>query len=170
MHRITGLVLAASLGVLTAVASDIEKLPDSLQEFTMQLVGYGDFKRWGFHIYDVSYWQNGGDTRALKIIYRKNISSDRLIKSTLSEWGKVGTAAVDQQLLWADQLSKIWPDVSPGDSLIAVVAETHTEFTDGAGKTLGRVDDATFGQQFLDIWLHPDSSAGRLRDELLGQR
>lgn len=157
-----------SLLMMNAVASDVATLPRSVDAYGLELVGSGEFRKFGFHLYDASYWR-ADETQALRITYRKNIAADRLVKRTFKEWERLDISS-PSSTAWSNRLTEIWPDVSSGDTLIAVVDEItkQTEFFDGTGRSLGRINDPEFGPAFLGIWLDPDTSASRLRTALVG--
>ena len=58
------------------------------------LVGQTTLRRFGFHVYDSSFWlvgEKSGDllntkTRALSITYARKISAQQLLSSTKKEW------------------------------------------------------------------------------------
>ena len=160
-------VLSAMM--ISATASDVITLPASIDTYDFRLVGSGEFRKFGFHLYDASYWQ-ADDAQALRITYRKNIASDRLVDTTEKEWRRLDIATRARAETWGQELARIWPDVTPGDTLIAVVdqEQRQTEFFDGAGRSLGCIFDPEFGPAFLDIWLSPKTNARRLRVALVG--
>ena len=156
--------------MISATASDVITLPASVDQHAFRLVGSGEFRKFGFHLYDASYWQ-ADDAQALRITYRKNIASSRLVEQTEKEWRRLGIASRARAEAWGRELDRIWPNVSSGDTLIAVVDEElkQTEFFDGAGQSIGCVYDPEFGPAFLGIWLNPKTSARRLRVALVGE-
>jgi len=160
-----------SVLMINATASDVVTLPETVDDFGLELIGSGEFRKFGFHLYDASYWSAPqSDRRALRITYRKNIRSERLIDSTFKEWRRLDVATESRWEQWSRELAEIWPDVASGDTLIAIVddAARQTEFFDGAGRSLGCVYDPEFGPAFLDIWLSPKTSARSLRTALVG--
>lgn len=170
MNTIATLVLLM-MTTQTAFAGSaaLTALPDNLTGRTLQMVGEGEFRFIGFHLYDASYWAGDDGGQALKIVYRKNIPGKALNNQMLSEWKRLRSATESQRASWAEQTAEIWPDVSPGSALIAVVNPgTDTEFFDGSGNRLGQIRDPEFGPAFLDIWLDPRTRARKLRMALIG--
>lgn len=143
-------------------------------------VGSGEMRWFGMEIYDARLLNSGepftgleAAPLALEITYRRNISSKRLVRTTEREWERLaGELALPEPARvrsWLAEMNAIWPDVAPGDFIIALVAadgQTHFHGTKGY---LGTVSDPEFGPAFLGIWLHPDTRAEDLRAQLLGE-
>ena len=161
---------------MTATANDpagddSATLPVQLSPYGLTLVGAGQFRVLGFHLYDASYWRSRDGAQALKIVYRKNIPGAALNKQMEQEWVRLSPASPARRAAWSAITARIWPNVSAGSALIAMAHPgSHTDFLDGDGIALGRVDDAAFGPAFLGIWLDPNTRAKKLRAELLGGR
>jgi hypothetical protein len=171
-------VLAVVLGLLPeparAVADGAAPL-DNLIE-----VGRGEMRWFGMDIYDARLLSDEGrydgpgatGPVALAIVYRRNISRDRLLRTTQREWLRLerelqlgGPAVIDG---WLGELAAIWPDVTPGDQLIARYDPGGATRFYGNDGLLGVIDDPKFGPAFLGIWLHPQTRAAELRAALLG--
>jgi hypothetical protein len=142
-----------------------------------KMIGQTSFRKYGFHIYDASYWLLERDSqgepmknsKALMIAYARNIKSEKLVASTEKQWNKIGVSSDYPVSQWLRELSGIWPDVGPGDLLIALVTPGgSTEFYSGDG-LLGVIDDTQFGPVFLDIWLGSKSRYQKNRKELLNE-
>ena len=144
-------------------------------------VGSGEMRWFGMEIYDARLLNSGepfdgvegAAPLALEITYRRNISSDRLVRSTEREWQRLsGELALPEQARvksWLAEMSEIWPDVVPGDVIIALVAVNGETHFHGSQGFLGTISDPEFGPAFLGIWLHPDTRAADLRAQLLGE-
>ena len=75
-------------------------LPDilSAEAPALRLVGTGQLRWFGFSVYDVSLWTANGDFRccsasqpvAIAFEYKRRISRDRLVESTVDEWKRIG--------------------------------------------------------------------------------
>lgn len=165
-----GLLLMAG-GALASASTPLEGLVE---------VGSGEMRWFGMEIYDARLLNDAGHydgssisgPTALEITYRRNISRERLVRTTKSEWdrigGRLGIEGRGEVEEWLRELDAIWPSVGPGDRIIAVVeplGPTHFYGNDGL---LGTVGDPEFGPAFLAIWLHPDTRAADLRAQLLG--
>jgi hypothetical protein len=116
----------------------------------------------------------GAGPIALEITYRRNISRERLVRTTEQEWRRLGRelglAGAGQVESWLETLLGIWPDVAPGDRIIAFKESGGPTRFYGNDGLLGVVPDPEFGPAFLGIWLHPDTRAADLRAALIGAR
>lgn len=103
----------------------------------------------------------------LELSYKRDITRQQFIKATVDEWQKLGLSTKTQQQQWAQRLQNLWQDVKKGDSLSALlhVDGRVTFYLNGA--ETGRLEDTAFGPAFFDIWLHPDTSAPKLRRQLI---
>jgi len=168
-----GLLLSAPGGSNTAQAA---VTLDELVE-----VGSGEMRWFGMEIYDARLLNGSGRFAgvgidgpvALEITYRRSIPRDRLVKTTEREWNRLerelGLPGRSTVRGWLAQLGDIWPDVGPGDRIIAISQpDGATRFYGNTGP-LGTIDDPAFGAAFLGIWLHPNTRATDLRAALIGE-
>ena len=148
-----------------------------LQWPELEMVGQTTLKRFGFHIYDASFWMLEDktpsflttNTCALSITYARNIRAKRLLSSTKKEWQRLGFAGQYPIEAWLSILEKIWPDVMKGDQLVVISnPDGKTTFYDNH-RSLGTIDDSNFGAVFLAIWLDENSRFKKNRKELLGE-
>lgn len=172
-HALT-LALALLLWTAPGSASPSAQLDDLL------LVGSGEMRWLGMEIYEARLLNSAGRydggtitaPMALEITYRRNISRDRLVGTTEREWRRLGRElGLDgrpQVKTWLSALGTIWPDVTPGDRIIALVEPGGPTRFYGNEGLLGVVADPEFGPAFLGIWLHPETRAAELRAGLLG--
>ena len=61
----------------------------------------------------------------------------------------------------------MWPNIVNGDSLALLIQNDKSTFYFN-DRHLGVIEDANFGQLFIDIWLSQNTSQPTLRIELLG--
>jgi len=162
----------------------LSPLPNEVKEkwSNFSLVGQTTLRRYGFHVYDSSFWSIGDKTDeiytadflrtnsyALSITYARKISAQKLLSSTKKEWQRLGFAGRYPLDAWLTMLENIWPSVEKGDQLIVVVtSEGKTTFF-SKNNSLGTIDDANFGPAFLSIWLDENSRFKKNRRELLGE-
>jgi len=143
-------------------------------------IGSGKLTWFGLAVYearlldpDGQYDETGQQgALALEITYQRNIPRSRLLDTTAKEWDRLerplnlnGQALVEG---WLDQLETIWPDVTPGDRIIAFWEPDGPTRFYGNNGLLGVIEDPRFGPAFLGIWLHPDTRAEDLRMALIG--
>lgn len=168
------LALGLMLGAAAAQAIPNQEL-DSLAE-----VGSGELRWLGMDVYEARLLSASGRFEgldstspvALEITYRRNITRDRLVRTTEREWQRLGRQlglpGRQQVNGWLDEIASIWPDVAPGDRITAMVEPGGPTLFYGNDGLLGVVADPQFGPAFLGIWLHPATRAADLRADLLG--
>jgi hypothetical protein len=170
--------LLLPLGTLSgaAAAASSASAIESLVE-----IGGGELTWFGLSVYEARLYNSTGRVDqaggtgplALEITYRRNVSRERLVRTTEREWGRLGQALGlrnrSQVEAWLGTLEGIWPDVAPGDRIVALVEPGGPTRFYGNGQPLGDIADPRFGPAFLGIWLHPDTRAPELRAELLGE-
>ena len=141
----------------------------------LSLVGQAQLKFLLWPIYDSRLYSTDGSYRdrqrplRLEIQYLRNIDADDLVARTGAEWQQQ-SVPLNKQELWLGALSDLWPDVSKNDVLTLYIDQNDRSTFYHNGSLLGAIDDPGFGQQFVDIWLSPETSRPELRQALLGQR
>ena len=173
------IVLTLFLSDFAVAAKVLSPLPAEVtrQWDELALIGETSLKRFGFHIYDASFWMasNRDDESfsttlsALSITYAKNIRAEKLLSSTKKEWKKLGIANNHPTDAWLSELKQIWPDVKKGDQLIIVFEPGGDSTFFSKHKKLGTIGDTKFGPAFLAIWLDKNASFIKNRNELLGK-
>lgn len=159
------LILAAIAFTLAATA---QANPQDLQ-----LVGKARLDVMFWSIYDSRLlapqgkYQPGVRPLRLEITYLRNIDAEDLVKRTREEWEHLGLAHPEQED-WLSRLGVLWPDIRKQDTLSLHLEQDNSSAFYLNGELLGEVEDADFGQQFLDIWLSPQTSRPELRSALLG--
>jgi len=162
------------LGSANVAASPAAPLDDLVE------VGSGEMRWFGMDLYAARLWSGDGrytqgsdsGAVALEIIYRRHISRQRLVRTTGSEWDRLGRElglnGGPQLKAWLAELADIWPDVTPGDRIIALNEPNGPTRFYGNDGLLGVIEDPEFGPAFLGIWLHPGTRAADLRAALIG--
>lgn len=165
-------VLAATNPAAALSAAPLEDLSE---------VGGGTLRWFGVEVYDARLLSGTGSLEgdgspgplALEITYRRSISRERLLRTTEREWrrleGELGLDDPATTAAWLAELDGIWPDVAPGDRIVALVEPAGPTRFYGNDRALGTVTDSRFGPAFLAIWLHPATRAADLRQRLLGE-
>ena len=143
-------------------------------------IGSGELTWFGLQVYEARLLDADGrydgtgqqGALALEITYRRNIPQSRLLDTTERECNRLerelnisGRSMVED---WLGQLERIWPDVAPGDRIIALCEPGGATRFYGNDGLLGVIEDPRFGPAFLGIWLHPDTRADDLRTALIG--
>lgn len=138
---------------------------------TPQPVGEGQFRRWGFLIYDATLWSSDGQFKAtepfaLRLSYARSVSRDQIVDASLDQMRQLGINVAEHPD-WTAKLRQVFADVNKGDALTGI-------YTPGKGaiffyndQLTGQVDEA-LAQAFFSIWLDPQTSEPGLRLSLLG--
>lgn len=160
--------LIAALALFVATAAPV-------MAAELQLVGQARLKFLFWSVYDSRLLSEDGQYREgqrplrLEIEYLLDIQADQLVERTASEWRAQGLRHVHQRQ-WLQTLSAIWPDIRERDVIaLQLDAQGRSTFYHN-GQQLGVLEDPDFGQQFLDIWLSPNTTRPELRLALTGQR
>lgn len=157
--------------VLSLVGHSVLALPASLSAHLTK-VGEGDM-RWLFmDLYRAEYFSEGADGQgappvALKLHYRRDISSNALVKATISEWERMNREH-EELSTWSRALEEIWPDVKKNDEIVLFVDADKVSTFYLNNNELGRISDTDFYKYFLDIWMSADARNQSLRFKLLG--
>ncbi|MEQ8514763.1 MAG: chalcone isomerase family protein [Chromatocurvus sp.] len=178
MHGMTGCtrkLKAQCLRALTIVAVTLLPLALQAAEAELEKVGEARLKVLLWSVYDSRLYAPGGQYERgkrplkLEIEYLRDIRAEDLVKRTGEEWDELGVAH-ERQGEWMQQLLSLWPDVSKNDVLtLELDAANHATFYNN-GRRLGTIEDPAFGQNFIDIWLSPQTSRPDMRLALIGGR
>lgn len=142
----------------------------------------GDFSKVGetrlsvlfWDVYDATLYSPSGEyekseRQALKLNYLRDIDADDLIETTEEEWQKLELNSSEHDE-WLTKLKDIWPDIKEGDCLLLLeTKDGYAEFYQGE-ELLGTVESQEFTDQFLAIWLSPESRFKEERNELVGAK
>lgn len=138
-------------------------------------VGEGSYRYLFWQLYDARLASTDGTFSTyqqsspllLELTYKRDISKDQFIDATVEQWQKLGRSSEQQQTAWAERLAELWRDVKEGDRLAALLTDqgqVQFYFNDA---DIGLVKDKDFAPAFFDIWLHPDTTAPKLRRQLI---
>ena len=136
-----------------------------------QLVGRGQFSRFGFSVYEARLWAPLGRYTperafALSLTYSRTIAGERLVQASLDEMQKLQAPIADSQA-WRADLERVLPNVVPGDSITAVYHPGQGAVFFHRDQQTGRIND-DLAKHFFGIWLDPRTSEPSLRQALLG--
>ncbi|MBY5921774.1 chalcone isomerase family protein [Ferrimonas balearica] len=163
---LTTLLLSLSLNALPTEAPSLAM---------MKPVGESRLKVLWFPIYHARLYSDDGrydgiePPLLLDLTYLRDIDAEDLLEHTRSEWQRLALYESRDSEAWLASLAAIWPDVAEGDRLTLMVQPQHSTFYFN-GEPIGTIAESRFGEQFLSIWLHPDSRYPKLRNALIGQR
>lgn len=160
---LAGAALAQSAAIRTAVAD-------------ASLIGKGQYTWFGLSLYEARLWADkknfsaanwSGSSVALELIYARRLYGERIAVASIDEIKKLGMGTPAQHDAWLSAMKKMFPDVEEGTQLIGVYAPGQPTRFYRDGVSLGEVSDPEFGSAFFGIWLHPKTTAPKLRAALL---
>lgn len=107
---------------------------------------------------------------ALELTYRRNISRDTLVDTSLDEIRRIDAQALQagREAEWARQMRQAFVDVQDGTRITGVYlpGEGCRFYVDGQLQHV--VEDLEFARAFFSIWLDPQTRSPKLRAALLG--
>ncbi len=176
MHEVQKTVDSASRWLRIIVLIAVVMASHGLQAASeLEKVGEARLKVMFWSVYDSrlyaedGIYQPGKRPLKLEIEYLRDIRAEDLVKRTGKEWDDLGVTQARQDE-WMDKLLTLWPDVSKNDVLtLELDADNHATFYRN-DELLGTIEDGDFGQNFIDIWLSPDTSRPGIRLALIGEK
>ncbi|HWH85992.1 MAG TPA: chalcone isomerase family protein [Pseudomonas sp.] len=140
-----------------------------------QIIGSGDFSVFGFDVYSARLWSTGrplvdGQPFALELIYRRAISRDDLVSTSVDEIKRLNGSRVSPAQLagWQVQMQQSFVDVQAGTRITGVYLPGQGARFFVGQKLQHEIEDAQFAKAFFDIWLDPRTRSPELREQLLG--
>jgi len=176
MRRIGLLFLLLLSTMLSPAFANSGALKQALPEATV--IGSGSFRWFGLKLYDASLWavrssfnpDNWQSTPlALELNYARSLEGRRIAEASIDEMKKLGIGTSSQHKAWDEAMKQVFPDVDKTTQLTGLyVPGQPTRFLRN-GTAIGEITDPAFGPAFFAIWLHPKTTAPKLRTALLGQ-
>lgn len=164
---ICGLCMLAALCTQAVASGSTPFLPGA------QLVGQGQFTRFGFSVYEARLWAplgryNQGEPFALSLTYSREIAGERLVQASVDEMQKL-QAPMTQNTQWRGALERVLPNVVPGDTITGVYQPGQGATFFHRERQTGQISDE-LAKHFFAIWLDPRTSEPNLRQVLLGTK
>ena len=136
-----------------------------------QLVGQGQFTRFGFSVYEARLWAplgryTQGEPFALSLTYLRDIAGERLVQASVDEMQKL-QAPLAQNTLWRGALERVLPNVVAGDTITGVYQPGQGATFFHRERQTGQISEE-LARHFFAIWLDPRTSEPGLRQALLG--
>jgi len=134
-------------------------------------VGSGEFRYWGFLVYDASLWSPQGDYQpggpfALSLRYARNVSRKDIVEASIDQMRDLGFP-VDKHPEWKSKLDQVMVSVKSGDTLTGVYTPGQGAVFFHNDKLTGQISER-LAKAFFAIWLDPKTSEPKLRQALLG--
>lgn len=134
----------------------------------LQRWGRGEFRRFGFLVYEATLWAGTDPLRpplALRLDYKRSIAGSAIAEASVTEMRQLGADGPALKR-WGEQMAGLFPDVRDGDHIVGLYRPDRAIFLFN-GRQLGEIVDAEFARRFFAIWLDPQTSAPELRAALL---
>ena len=136
-----------------------------------QLVGQGQFTRFGFSVYEARLWAplgryTQGEPFALSLTYSRDIAGERLVQASVDEMQKL-QAPLAQNAQWREALERVLPNVVAGDTITGVYRPGQGATFFHRERQTGQISEE-LARHFFAIWLDPRTSEPGLRQALLG--
>ncbi len=141
-------------------------------------VGSGTFRWFGLKLYDARLYAERGNVPAddwsrvplaLELTYARSLVGSRIADASVDEMKKVGVGSAAQHEAWRAAMRAVFPDVEDGTRLTGLYLPGQPTRFFRDGQPIGEVADPAFGAAFFAIWLHPKTSAPKLRAALLAR-
>lgn len=178
LPRLGLVALFALLLPLTAAAQSAPAfVKQALPEAT--LIGQGMYRWFGLSVYKARLWGDKtqvtptgwqANSFALELEYTRTLYGEKIAIASIDEIKKLGLGSAAQHAQWLADMKKIFPDVDEGQQLTGVFTPGQASRFFFNGKHVGDIADPEFGLAFFGIWLHPKTSAPKLRQALLGSK
>ncbi len=171
LHRLLLSFILCALLPASALAQDTAALKDPVE------VGSGSFRWFGLKLYDATLFAERGTVNAadwaatplaLELAYVRSIEGHKIAEASVDEMKKLGMGNSTQRRAWGEAMKRVFPDVSEGTRLTGVYLPGQPTRVFRNGEAIGEITDPAFGPAFFAIWLHPKTSAPKLRAALLG--
>lgn len=137
----------------------------------LQRWGSGEFRRFGFLIYEATLWAGETDPLrpplALQLTYRRAIAGKAIAAASIEQMRRFGPGE-SQLARWGERLTGLFPDVKPGDRILGQQLPDQARFFHNE-RLLGAVESDEFAAAFFAIWLDARTSEPALRAALLAR-
>jgi hypothetical protein len=134
-------------------------------------VGSGQFRWWGFLVYDATLWSPQGDYQpggpfALNLRYARDVSRQDIVEASIDQMRDLGYP-VNKHPEWKAKLDQVMVSVKSGDTLTGVYTPGQGAVFFHNDKLTGQVSER-LAEAFFAIWLDPKTTEPKLRQALLG--
>jgi hypothetical protein len=141
----------------------------------MKPVGDGRLTYMFWDVYDATLYAPKGEWSdnkpyALQLNYLINVKGRKIAKISVEEIENQGFKDKEQLARWKSEMTRIFPDMAAGTSIIGVRTKAGNTVFYKNDKPIGTIKDKEFTKKFFAIWLSPNTSEPVLRQKLLGQK
>ena len=168
--RFCGLLL-----LMCATVASAYDLPEDLTRDVkgLSVRGEGALRFFGLKVYDVRLWTQmkpftHSEPFAIELVYDMAIKGKDIADRSAKEMRAQGVSDEAKLRRWGDEMTKIFPDIKQGDTLIGVSIPAKEARFYNREKLIATIPDPEFAKAFFDIWLSEKTSAPKVRLKLLG--
>ena len=169
-QRVSGVLL-----LMFAVTASASSLPEPISRDVtgLSVRGEGVLRFFGLKVYDIRLWTQmksftHTEPFALELVYDLAINGKDIAERSVKEMRAQGISDEAKLRRWGEEMTKIFPDIKQGNTLIGVSIPGKEARFYSREKLLATVPDPEFAKAFFDIWLSEKSSEPKLRAKLLG--
>jgi hypothetical protein len=142
---------------------------------TPRLVGQQRFTYWGFEVYDASLWASAPfdaedwakQLLVLELRYLRDFKGADIAQRSIDEMQGQRALSAAQHNSWATTLQALIPNVRAGEHITGIYTPNKGMQLLHQDRMLGELRDPELAQRFLGIWLAPETSQRKLRQQLL---
>ncbi len=142
---------------------------------TPRLVGQQRFTYWGFDVYDASLWASATfvaedwatQLLVLELRYLRDFKGADIAQRSIDEMQGQRALSATQQSNWSATLQALIPNVRAGEHITGIYTPNKGMQLLHQDRLLGELRDPELAQRFLGIWLAPETSQRKLRQQLL---
>jgi hypothetical protein len=177
----TALLASAGVGQFNAAQAQVTsdqlqaKPPSAAALRTSRLVGQQRFTYWGFDVYDASLWASAPfvaedwakQVLVLELRYLRDFKGADIAQRSMDEMQGQRPLSNTQQSSWSTTLQSLIPNVRAGERITGIYSPDKGMQLLHQDRVLGELRDPEFAQRFLGIWLAPETSQRKLRQQLL---
>jgi hypothetical protein len=171
--------LVATLAIFAGISfAQAASLPppisaDVVESKALTRRGEAVMRFFGLKVYDIRLWtpdrpHRDDEVFALELIYDLGLKGAEIAKRSAEEMRKIGYTDETKLKRWTEVMTKVFPDVKQGDTLVGVSVPGKEARFYSREKFIAAVPDPEFAKAFFGIWLSEKTSEPRLRERLLG--
>ncbi len=182
VHYFPQLLLLACGLILSSVSVHAQSLPEPVVKGIARdvpnspsLTKRGDttMRFFGLKVYDIRLWtaskiHSNSEPFALELVYDMSLKGKDIAERSIAEMRKQGYRDEAKLTRWLEAMTRIFPDIKKGDTLIGVSIPGKEIRFYTREKLIAAEADIEFARAFFDIWLSEKSSEPGLRKRLLG--
>ena len=168
--RLGGLALLMCVTFASAA-----NLPEHLTRDVKGLSVSGEavLRFFGLKVYDVRLWTQmkpftHSEPFVIELVYDMAIKGKDIADRSVKEMRAQGVSDEAKLRRWGDEMTKIFPDIKQGDTLIGASLPGKEARFYNREKLIATIPDPEFAKAFFDIWLSVKTSEPKVRLKLLG--